>query len=288
MEHLGFQLYCYNKNYKTFFARVFENVRDFTPQRQYFEALRQRMVKVYANHKLSEPCQLANNYFNEACFTDCCSLDRMLVGYENITYEKFLKQMKEQWLKRLHVVWLIQGHLEEADAMEIVTRAETSLAHQRIHTDDIDFARLVRLNDRTIYSFERTNESPENPNSLCWSRFAYEFDTDVDTLADAKVLSAFLEEPVFNALRTKEQLGYIVQAGAMSHYRMLFFSILVQSNHKDADYLEHRINELLEKIHANWDPTEEQIETIKSGLMNKMKQKRTSLGAEASFNWTEL
>ena len=91
MEHLGFQLYCYNENYKTFFARVFENIRDFTPLPQFFEALRQRMVRVYSNHKLSEPCQIANNYFNEACFTDCSSIDSMLEAYENITYEKFLK-----------------------------------------------------------------------------------------------------------------------------------------------------------------------------------------------------
>ena len=56
MEHLGFQLYCYNENYQTFFARVFENIRDFTPQPEYFEALRLRMVRVYQNHKMAEPC----------------------------------------------------------------------------------------------------------------------------------------------------------------------------------------------------------------------------------------
>ena len=43
----------------------------------------------------------------------------------------------------------------------------------------------------------------------------------------AIVLKTFLEEPIFNELRTKEQLGYIVHSGVASSFRLLFFSILV-------------------------------------------------------------
>ena len=88
--------------------------------------------------------------------------------------------------------------------MDIVTMAENALAHKRIHKDDIDFARLVRLRDRTVYNYECSNKDPENPNSLCMSRFAHKFETEVDELAVAKVLASFLEEPIFNTLRTKE------------------------------------------------------------------------------------
>ena len=53
----------------------------------------------------------------------------MLEEYESITYERFMTQMREQWLRRLHLVWLIQGHLVESDAMQIVNMAEDALAH---------------------------------------------------------------------------------------------------------------------------------------------------------------
>lgn len=69
---------------------------------------------------------------------------------------------------------------------------------------------------------------------------------------------------------------------------MLEVSILVQSAVKDADFLEHRINEFLAGLKSNWDPSEEEVETFKASLINALKQKRTSLGSEAMFNWGEI
>ena len=69
---------------------------------------------------------------------------------------------------------------------------------------------------------------------------------------------------------------------------MLYLSIVIQSSVKGAEFLEHRINEFLAHIRAEWDPTDEQVETAKAALINTLKQKKTSLGAEATFNWTCL
>ena len=120
-----------------------------------------------------------------------------------MTFEHFIA-MKERWLKNLHLVWLIQGHLTQEDAMDIVRMAETSLGHQKVHKDDIDFSRMVCLRDRTVYQYENSNGNPTNPNSLCECRFAYRFDTNKDDQAVAMILVKFLEEPVFSTLRTKE------------------------------------------------------------------------------------
>ena len=62
---------------------------------------------------------------------------------------------------------------------------------------------------------------------------------------------------------------------------MIQFKVHIQSNSRDADYLEHRINEFLAHQKANWDPSEEEVETIKASVINRLKQKRTSLGLEA-------
>ena len=172
--------------------------------------------------------------------------------------------------------------------MKMVKVAETALNYQHVAREDINYARIVKINDRSIYDFEKSNESPENPNSACEVNFTHKFETDLDDYAVAKVLIAFLEEPTFNTLRTKEQLGYIVSADLSSAFRLLHLSILVQSSVKDADFLEHRINEFLAELLRNWDPTPDEIETIKASVINRLKQKRTSLGSEASFNWGEL
>ena len=80
-----------------------------------------------------------------------------------------------------------------------------------------------------------------------------------------------MEEPTFNTLRTKEQLGYVVRAGLGTNLHLLVFTILVQSSVKGPDFLEHRINEFLADLKTNWDPTEEEVETIKAALINKLR-----------------
>ena len=68
-------------------------------------------------------------------------------------------------------------------------------------------------------------------------------------------MMSLLKEPVFNTLRTQEQLGYIVNAAKQSLILINHYSITVQSSTYDADYLEHRINEFL-KEKKDWEVTE--------------------------------
>ena len=54
---------------------------------------------------------------------------------------------------------------------------------------------------------------------------------------------------------------------------------MVQSGSKDVDYLEHRINNFLDTNRTREGGTflPETVESIKQGIINKLKQKETSL-----------
>lgn len=73
----------------------------------------------------------------------------------------------------MHLTWLIQGHLTEQDAIQMVQTAETALAYKHVDKDDISKGRLVKLTDRSIYTFERSNEVESNPNSVCEALFIH-------------------------------------------------------------------------------------------------------------------
>lgn len=75
----------------------------------------------------------------------------------------------------MHLTWLIQGHLTESDAVEMVRTAETALDYSPMQKDDLAVARLVKLAERTVYNFERDNEIPSNPNSVCEAVFMHTF-----------------------------------------------------------------------------------------------------------------
>ena len=96
-----------------------------------------------------------------------------------------------------------------------------------------------------------------------------------------------LKEPIFNTLRTQEQLGYIVSANKYLVQKVIHFAITVQSGSYDADFLEHRINAFIES-YKDWEPTKEQVDTAVSSTINSLKQKSTSLAAESSLLWGHI
>ena len=59
--------------------------------------------------------------------------------------------MKETFLRNLEMIWLIQGHLTEQDALEMVDTTEKAIKFNRISEDDIEVSRCIRLDDRTVY-----------------------------------------------------------------------------------------------------------------------------------------
>jgi hypothetical protein len=60
------------------------------------------------------------------------------------------------------------------------------------------------------------------------------------------IASQQMSEPAFDQLRTKEQLGYIVFTGIKRlNQQYLALHLIVQSSHKDADFLDGRVEDFL-------------------------------------------
>ena len=62
-----------------------------------------------------------------------------------------------------------------------------------------------------------------------------------------------------------------MQSAQDTQFKVIHFKVLVQSSTRDAEYLEHRINEFLADRKTTWDPTEEEVETIKASVINRLK-----------------
>ena len=65
------------------------------------------------------------------------------------------------------------------------------------------------MEDRTVYNYEKLNVS-DNPNSALMTLFEHDLFFNHDAHASLQVLSTLIKNSVFDSLRTKEQLGYIV------------------------------------------------------------------------------
>lgn len=85
-----------------------------------------------------------------------------------------------------------------------------------------------------------------------------------------------MSEPAFDQLRTKEQLGYIVFTGIKRlNQQVLALHIIVQSSHKDPQYLDERIESFLElyRKHLLEECTAEQLQTHIHAVIEKLLEK---------------
>jgi secreted Zn-dependent insulinase-like peptidase len=57
---------------------------------------------------------------------------------------------------------------------------------------------------------------------------------------------------------------------------------------KDADFLEHRINEFLAERRDNWQPTQQELDRVKESIVNNLRQQDTSLSNETARNWDQI
>ena len=78
MESLGFQLFCYNESYKSFLPHVFADIKDFSPNPDFFATKRLQMIRAFENQKLSEPNRLSGYYYQQLLVPETPSLDGLL------------------------------------------------------------------------------------------------------------------------------------------------------------------------------------------------------------------
>ena len=92
-----------------------------------------------------------------------------------------------------------------------------------------------------------------NPNSAILSYFQLgEF--TYENYAIMSCLISLINEPLFSQLRSREQLGYIVAARFDGRNKGLAGQIVVQSNKYGPEYLESRINLVLDGLANSKEP----------------------------------
>ena len=55
------------------------------------------------------------------------------------------------------MIWLIQGHLLKEDALKMVEVAEAAINFTRIEESQVNLTQCVKLNEKTIYTYENKN-----------------------------------------------------------------------------------------------------------------------------------
>ena len=104
-----------------------------------------------------------------------------------------------------------------------------------------------------------------------------------------ELLCQLLSEPSFDQLRTKEQLGYIVNTATTITGQTSFLRIIVQSNSRDAQYLDDRIELFLQGYRDTLAQMgAEELHTNVCSTVEKLLEKPKNIDEESGRHWEEV
>jgi insulysin len=112
----------------------------------------------------------------------------------------------------------------------------------------------------------------------------------MDDMLRAKLLlfAQMTDEPAFDQLRSKEQLGYVVWSGARYSATTIGYRVIIQSE-RTAEYLESRIdNFLIQTGETLENMSEKDFEGHKRSVINKRLEKLKNLSSETSRFWSHI
>lgn len=95
---------------------------------------------------------------------------------------------------------------------------------------------------------EVLNPDDENSSALLYFQDDKIEGTDLKTKMLNELLRDFIDEPIFNQLRTNEQLGYVVFSLLRGFRDVNGIGVLVQSTKQPASYLTSRVYDVLSNI----------------------------------------
>ena len=113
-------------------------------------------------------------------------------------------------------------------------------------------------------------------------------DADAAIRTRNSLFCQLINEPCYDTLRTKEQLGYLVHSSGRAGIGMTGFRISIQSE-RDASYLEQRIDSFLASFEKYLeDMSENKFEQEKGSLVNRLKEDFKNLYQETGTYWSHI
>lgn len=172
--------------------------------------------------------------------------------------------------------------------MQLASKLAKDLGALPLASSRIPERRVVRLDEGKTYILERKAYNPENINSAIYQYYQIGLE-ELHLSANLEVLAQICQEPAFDALRTREQLGYIVWSGARSVYGVMGFRFIIQSSAKDPAYLDSRIEAFLLGLRAIIETmTDEEFANYLNAVIVKLEEKDKTLAQEARRYWNEI
>lgn len=289
-DKLELKIFGFNEKLPVLASKILKFMTTFTPAADRFEVMKEDMERNYVNtnmkplkHSAYLRLQILREHFWHVDDKLSCLLSLTLADLITFISELF---------SQIYIEGFCHGNLLEDEAISLANMFKdlfpaTVLPSEMWHTE-----KILKLPSGIglLQTAHVKNKSEENSAVEIY----FQVDQDIGqsstrATAIADLFEDIVHEPCFNQLRTKEQLGYVVDCGTRMTHRVLGFCFRVQSSKHSPPYLQERLDAFinnLQQILGEMDDKE--FENYKVGLIAKKLEKDPSLIDETNRHWSQV
>ena len=277
----------YNEKLIVLLEKVLVTMRDLKVKPDRFNVVKERVSRGYRNQDFQSPYHQVGN------FSRWLGSERAWIGEQyqaellHLTPED-ISTFCPQILRQLHIEVLAHGNIYKEDALRMTDLVESTLNPRPLPQTSWQVRRNLALPPGSDFTFKRSLADPANVNH-CIEYYLYLGDAaDRALRAKLQLFGQITEEPGFDQMRTKEQLGYIVFTGPKISATTIGYRVLIQSE-RTTEYLEERINAFLASFgNSLGEMSPDEFESHKKSLINKRLEKIKNLNQECDRFWSYI
>ncbi|CAH2005923.1 unnamed protein product [Acanthoscelides obtectus] len=252
-----------------------------------FEAVKDKLIKSYHN-KAIKPSSLAKDMRLILLVNNVYTTMEKHMELQTVTLDE-LKDYCKEFIKTLYLKSLVQGNVTALEASATVKKFVDTVHFTELPADIRPKYKVVQIpKGEKCFRIESFNK--QDTNSIITNYYqAAPFTIRSSVIIE--IIMLIIEEPLFDVLRTKEQLGYNVYCSLRDTFGVLGYTITVnaQATKHTTNHVDNRIEEFLKHTDKILESTpEKELNQIKEDLIKTKQCAHTDLKEEVDTNWSEI
>ncbi|KAG4923560.1 hypothetical protein AAZX31_18G052800 [Glycine max] len=289
-DMLELKVYGFNEKLPVLLSKFFSVSKSFVPTDDRFKVIKEDMKRALKNTNM-KPLSHSTYLRLQVLCESFYDADEKLC-YLNDLFLDDLKAFIPGLLSQIYVEGLCHGNLSKEEAINISKIFKMSFPVNPLPIELRHAERVICLPSSANLVRDVNVKNKSEKNSVVELYFQIDQDFGLGSIKLKALIDLFdeiVEEPFFNQLRTKEQLGYVVECSPRVTYRVFGFCFCVQSSEYNPVYLQGRIENFLNGLEELLDGLDgDSFENYKSGLVAKLLEKDPSLTYESNRLWNQI
>ncbi|KAM1900012.1 hypothetical protein ACFX14_029000 [Malus domestica] len=276
-DKLELKVYGFNDKLPALLSKVLATAKSFMPTDDRFKVVKEDMKRRLKNTNMKPLSHSSYLRLQVLCqiFYDA---DEKLHVLDELSVSD-LKSFIPALCSQLYIEGLCHGNLLEDEAITLSNIFKLNFSVPPLPIELRHKEHVICLPPGANLIRDSSVKNKSETNSVIELYFQVEQEAGIESIRLKTLIDLFdeiVEEPLFNQLRTKEQLGYVVECGP-------------RSSEYDPIYLQGRIDNFINGLEELLDGIDDDsFDNYKSGLLAKLLEKDPSLTYETNRFWNQI